>query len=115
MQALAQKLGHFKKIRYVCRCDTCQEIFFEMCFTELPAVFPHLQAKPAKWYIKAGRHWLKTGKEHQIRIWLINEEENLREILFDISGQWSSLLAYHSEWTDEILSRELDRLERIAE
>lgn len=115
MTALAQKLEHFKKIRYICRCDTCQEIFFETSFTQLPAIYPHQQAKPTKWYIKAGRHWLKSGKEHQINIWLINEAENLNEILFDISGNWSSLLSYHSEWTDEVLLRELDNMEKIAQ
>lgn len=115
MAALAQKLKHLKKISYICRCDTCQEIFFETSFNELPAVFPHQQAKPKKWYIKAGRHWLENGKHHQINIWLINEAENLREILFDISGNWQSLLSYHSEWTDEVLLAELDKMETIAE
>lgn len=114
MEALAVKLEHLKKIRYVCKCDTCQQIFFETTYDQLPAVFPHQQVQPTKWYVRAGLHWLETGKEHQIRIRLISETESLNEILLDISAKWHQDLSAHPEWTDPILKKELETLERIA-
>ena len=114
MTSLAQKFRHLKNIKYICRCDTCQTIFFQTSYPRLPAVFPHAQVQPAKWYLKAGRHWIETGKHHLVRVWLISETENLREILFDVSSKWIHDLSQHPEWTDRILLAELDSLETVA-
>lgn len=105
-----------KEYRYVAKCVTCQQVFFNVNLAELKDLFTSgawIDTRPMNWYIEAGYHWVEN-QDHVICIVLVYPSGQ-EELYYQLSEQWKSKLQYEPVATKQAMLNELKYLEKQLE
>lgn len=91
-QLLQKKYPHLDQSHYVCRCETCNAVFFDELISKVQEMLKSgewdpRQAASQLWYIQAARHWVPQTF-HSIRVYVTHEGD--RTLVKDLSAEWTA-------------------------
>jgi hypothetical protein len=119
LQLLQRKYPHLDQLHYVCRCETCNLVFFDEPVSKVQEMLksgdwdPH-QAASQLWYIQAAKHWVPQTF-HSVRVYVTLRGD--RTLVKDLSAEWTAQMPQQKKMIkkgisfEQAMLNELDFLE----